>query len=85
MIIGQSAIKITKKSFSSQPLHSLVILNAAEMHLALMLRPILVLRIPSLMVTLRKLSLLPPDGHTQDCLLRIFNIVTHCYVERLSP
>ena len=55
------------------------------MHLALMLRPILVLRIPSLMVTLRKLSLLPPDGHTQHCLLRIFDIFTHGYVERLFP
>lgn len=78
-------IKITKKSLASQPLHSLVILNSPEMHLTLILRPILILRVASLMVTLRKLPLLPSNRHPQHCLFRIFDIVTHGGIQGLSP
>lgn len=50
-------------SFTCQALQFLVILNAPKMHLALMLRPILILRISSLKITLRKLSLFPANRH----------------------
>lgn len=83
-MVCQYANKNYQESFCSKSLHSLGILNRPQVHFALMLRPILIFRVASLMVALRKFPLFPSDGHPQHCLFRIFDIITHGDIHGLS-
>ena len=50
------------------------------MHLPMVLRPILPLRVPAVHHTQRKLPLLPAYGHPHDRLLRIPHVLGHIHL-----